>query len=108
MGYYTHYELKTPDTDMVKCRLCGTFVQVDYKVEISQEIGYNPFDEECKWYSHEKDMRKFSLLYPDVLFTLNGEGEESGDIWVEYYLHGKMQREKIKIQLSDFNVDMLE
>lgn len=45
----------------------------------------------CKWYSHSKDMKEFSKKYPDKVFELSGEGEESGDLWKAYYWNGKEQ-----------------
>jgi len=45
---------------------------------------------------------------PRVLLTLNGEGEESGDIWVKYYLNGKMQYEHSKIVLGPFDPSKLK
>ncbi len=56
--------------------------------------------ESCKWYSHEDDMRKLSIYFPNVLFTLSGEGEESGDIWEKHFLNGKTQHCKAKIVIE--------
>ena len=47
--------------------------------------------EETKWYDHSYDMMKFSCLFPDVTFKLHGEGEESGDLWNEYFHNGKVE-----------------
>lgn len=55
--------------------------------------------ESCKWYEHESDMKAMSAVFPDVLFKLHGEGEESGDIWNAYYLNGKSQKKKARIML---------
>ena len=64
---------------------------IDVETVVSKVVGYNPFEDETKWYYHEVHMRKISLQYPDVIFELKGEGEESGDIWVKYFVNGKMQ-----------------
>ena len=83
MGYYTYHKLKVTPND-----------GVDHEQEISATTGYHHcFDgEEIKWYEHEADMRRYSTRYPKHLFKLVGEGEETGDLWVEYYKNGKMQR----------------
>jgi len=60
-------------------------------------------EEPCKWYQHEEDLRDFSKKYPDLLFELKGAGEDSGDIWVEYYKNGKMQRVEARIIFDPFN-----
>lgn len=57
----------------------------------------------CKWYEHESDMIDFSRKFPDVLFTLKGIGEESGDIWTKYFVNGKVQVAKAKIIVDGFD-----
>jgi hypothetical protein len=56
-----------------------------------------------KWYEHQEDMRKFSALHSNILFTLHGEGEENDDLWNEYYLNGKLQIAKAQIQIAPFD-----
>ena len=48
---------------------------------------------QTKWYDYGKDMVQVSLRHPDALFTLRGEGEESDDQWLTYYMGGKVQME---------------
>jgi hypothetical protein len=59
--------------------------------------------ESCKWYDHEKEMRAFSKQFPNVLFTLEGQGEEAGDLWQKYFLNGKMQTAKAVISFEMFD-----
>jgi hypothetical protein len=42
-------------------------------------------------------------LFPTVLFTLKGEGEESGDMWFKYFKNGKMQVAMARIEFDSFN-----
>jgi hypothetical protein len=44
-----------------------------------------------KWYNRETELRTFSKKYPGVVFELRGEGEDSADLWIQYYRNGKMQ-----------------
>ena len=45
-----------------------------------------------KWYYHEKDMKKVSLVYPEILFTLHRDGEDRVDQVREYYLNGVCEK----------------
>lgn len=67
--------------------------------------GY--WEGEGKWYHHQDDMKVLSALFPDVLFTLKGEGEEGGDLWIEYYKAGKMQRVDAQIVYEEFDEQKL-
>lgn len=86
MGYYTRYSLDTyPDRNWLENtpadELEDYFSQYNAKYLFEGE-GY-------KWYDHQEDMKVVASKYPNVLFVLSGEGEESGDIWREYYLNDK-------------------
>jgi hypothetical protein len=88
MGYYTRFNLNvSPELD----------IEVLDKVEEFHDritaCGDGDFEleEPTKWYDHEKDMRQLSASYPEHLFTLDGEGEEQGDVWRKYFKAGKMQ-----------------
>ncbi len=103
MGYYTKHTLRVDgDTNLI-----AELVAENEGASWAFDANGNTEDA-CKWYSHRKDMRDFSFRHPDVLFTLNGEGEESGDIWVEYYKGGKMQPCKAEIVLPDFDESLLK
>jgi hypothetical protein len=69
---------------------------------------YNPFDDSCKWYSHEEDMKLFSKRYPNTVFVLEGEGEEQGDHWICYFSNGKMQRCKAIVTFEPFDIQKLK
>lgn len=42
-------------------------------------------------------------MHPTILLTLYGEGEESEDLWVKYFLNGKMQISVAKIIYAKFD-----
>lgn len=131
MGYNTYYELSIDDTqfkneneknknaeikeiqesnisDTLKEKLIGeinnsyksSFVTQDDVVEF---LTYNPFEEECKWYEHTEDMRNVSKKYRNVLFILTGNGEEPDDMWVKYFVNGKVQTEYAVITYGKFD-----
>lgn len=64
--------------------------------------------ESCKWYEHQETMIKFSKKYPNVLFTMKGEGEEAGDVWHTYYKDGKYQEAQAKIVIEEYNPSKLK
>ena len=98
MGYYTRHELTIENDDYT----------VDHEKEISEISGYgNWFDDSIKWYSFEDDMRKYSKLHPKLTFIIDGEGEESGDIWKAYFQNGKMFKTKAIMTFEEFSVEKL-
>ena len=93
MGYYTSFEIEADKENLLP---------EDWQEKISDYKGFE-FGERVKWYDWQENMKAFSKVYPTVLFTLKGEGEESGDIWIAYFLGGKMQYSKAKIVFEGFD-----
>ena len=102
MGYYTRYSLKTfiynDDTkkliDVTHPFEIGEFIRRD--VDDYQEDGEDMsceyvLEESCKWYDYNDGMIKFSEKFPNYVFLLEGEGEETDDHWYKYYMNGKVQ-----------------
>jgi len=82
---------------------------IDIQKVVSAKVGYNPFGDQTKWYEHENDMKAVSKEYPDVIFKLEGEGGNSlYDIWVKYFVNGKMQTAEAKITFDDFDEKKLK
>lgn len=122
MGYETRYSLDISQADVLKevkgmdasGNPASVFVRekLDHnnvQKEICELSGY-PYlwDDSCKWYDHEADMRKFSKRYSEVVFTLRGEGEESGDLWIKYFKNGKMQTANARIEYDSFDEGKLK
>lgn len=63
--------------------------------------------ERTKWYDYQSDLVEFSKQFPEWLFTLKGEGEESGDIWKLYVLNGKSQKAEARIVFDEFDHNKL-
>jgi hypothetical protein len=88
MGYYSHFEITQPKNPITDTETLFSKLE-----DISG--GYT-FDDEgrgedCyKWYDYKKDMQQLSILYPDTIFKVHREGEESGDIEDTYYKNGKL------------------
>ena len=115
MVYYTNYKLSLYNDDKVSGvvkKEISDYLDKEENEDIVFAVG-NFIDEQgdgedCKWYEHDKDMIKMSLVFPDVIFLLEGEGEESGDIWKKYYKNGKIQICKAKMTFDDFDVLKLQ
>ena len=101
MSYYTTYTLSATQ---------GYDNQEEME-ETPQEIsGYSiefALDDSCKWYKHEQDMKELSKFYPETTFLLEGQGEESEDIWRKYFKNGKMQVCKAEIVFPAFDESKL-
>lgn len=114
MGYLTEYTLKC-HTDNY-----DTFDEIAGMLNDLCVLGYALYEDKhdtdttfysfdaVTWYDHDDDMRKVSAAYPDVLFELNGNGENSGDIWKTYYKGGKMQHTEATITFDPFDPNKLE
>lgn len=95
MGYYTQYDISENSEEIIEA--------------IENKSGYSCIGEDViKWYSCRQDMREVSLLFPDTVLVVSGEGEESGDIWKAYYKNGKEQMEKARIVIADFDESKLQ
>jgi hypothetical protein len=102
MGYYTDFELSVhegdPDREKVAERLS----------ELSTYEWDTDFFLNAKWYEFNLDMTKLSEEFPDVIFCLDGNGEENGDIWRAYYKNGKAQMCKAEITFEQFDESKLK
>lgn len=96
MGYYTDFNLTITDRQgeyvtkyndkyaAVYNRLADRFAEA---IGISDALDRLTTEQypNWKWYDYEKDMRSIAKDFPDFIFTLEGTGEDQGDIWVEQY-----------------------
>jgi len=113
MGYCTRYSLKWN----CKNSKTTTWDDISDEIRLRQEAVTDFFyavddcgrtTESCKWYEHEKEVSEFSKIYPDVVFELSGEGEESGDIWKKYFKNGKMQVCPVKMTFDPYDESQLK
>lgn len=98
MGYYTRFELEfSPQDNEIETQIIEDQSKTLYGGES------DPFDDSCKWYEHEEEMRAFSKRFPKKMFVLKGEGEEAGDVWIKYFQDGKMQACKAELVFPEFD-----
>ena len=103
MGYYTAYNLVIQNGDD---SLIETFRKENENANYALNEDGDTL-EYCKWYNHEEDLKNFSAKYPEVVFILEGDGEESGDMWKKYFQNGKCQTANAHITFEEFNPDKL-
>ena len=109
MGYQTHYTLsytlpKQPtksELNRFKHQLKAHGIDVPSSVNLDEVT----LESELQFF---KDMARMSNKFPTVLFTLRGEGEKAGDLWIKYYRGGKVQGCKGIITYDDFDPSKLE
>jgi len=100
MGYQTMFMLSTDDI----------FNDRKYRAELEYMSGYGEplFIEEQSWDDYEEHMRMLSKMYPKVLFTLYGWGEDRDDVWAGYAKGGKYYEVAAKIVYPAFDEGLLE
>lgn len=107
MGYYTQYTLSVYEGDETISEILAveteeTFAGLRYA--INDEGGCV---DGVKWYDHDDDVTALSKRNPGVVFKLYGEGEESGDVWTQYFKDGKTQYCPAQITFEPFDEEKL-
>lgn len=104
MGYCTRHELSVLKGDQTLIeQLISENEEARFAVDANGDTRGG-----TKWYDHQEHLKAFSEKHPEALFLLDGEGDDSADIWIEYYQGGKMQVCKGKIVFPDFNPVLLK
>ena len=120
MGYYTYYQLtvknkkngkslwQLPNGEEIEKKIASALARklqwFDYCdwTEERREKEYNNLDLEfisndtMKWYDHDQDMLELSKQFPEYVFELYGDGEETDDEWYTYYWNGEMQHAPVE------------
>lgn len=112
MGYITYFDLDIVDgpdggltldehgeaigklSDELYAKSAGTTLRAS--------APWSPFDEGCKWYTHSEVMVEYSKRYPDTVFLVGGDGEESGDLWKAYYKNGEERHYDAEFQVQSY------
>ena len=104
MGYYTAYNInytvpEGEDKENFSHKLARVLSAVNSDLYYTANCTIEDMieDDVMKWYDHTEDMIELSKLFPTVIFTLEGNGEDRDDIWREYYFNGKSQYAPAKI-----------
>lgn len=110
MSYYTNYTGEVmsgaDEKDIAKAIAALDFFNCadDPNIEtIDEVINYDTIT----WRSWKTDMIEISKRFPNALIRINGEGEDSYDIWRAYFQNGKCAVYQAKIIFPEFNKDDL-
>lgn len=91
MGYYTDFSLRVEGSGAAYGRLMDeqdrVTVSESYEFKLGDFLRNGQSD--VKWYDYDDDMKSLSKRWPNVLFILDGDGEEQGDVWRAWYRNGK-------------------
>lgn len=111
MGYHTCYTLSVSgasrsDQERIRGMLADLGV-LGYALQEESGTEYGEQDP-VNWFGHDDDMLEISRKFPQVLFSLHGEGESNGDIWESHYLGGKTYTQPAIITIPPFNPNLLK
>lgn len=109
MGYYTTFFFHARNFDTMCPLLQNEIVSLLNELDDTYKLylfGEQTF--ELKWYDHNENMIEFSKRYPDILFELEGEGEDAKDNWKAYYHNGKSQICRAKIVYDEPDINKLK
>jgi hypothetical protein len=107
MGYCTRYSLEVKEGDL---RIQEILDQVENEFEgLNYAIDSDGDSlDSVKWYEHEAEMHFLSLKFPNIVFQLHGEGEESGDVWYKYFKNGSLQHCPAVITFAEYDEKKLK
>ena len=100
MGYYTNYKLKVTgftvpeDAEFFEFSLNETTEYSGWEFDtIHTNTGYEVEAtlNEVKWYDWKSDLEVLSRKFPALVITVDGVGEEPGDIWRARVQNGEMK-----------------
>ncbi len=112
MGYYTNYNLTV--TGLEDSEKAEFF---EFKLrKISEYSGWifehYPLDGDCgisaslyevKWYGWKSDLESISKQFPNAVITVDGTGEEAGDIWRAKVQNGVTKHAKATITFPELD-----
>ena len=91
MGYYTTYSLTLEEGPREQFK--KMLEDIDAMMGENEMSSFESIN--AKWYSYETDIKQLSLKYPDIIFRVNGDGEDSDDLWQDFWHAGKCFSEKV-------------
>ena len=91
MGYYTQYVFTLEEGPEEQYRSMTR--EIDGILSCDDLSLYESVY--AKWYDYEEDMERLSRAYPEITVRVNGDGEDSDDLWQDFWHAGKCFSEKV-------------
>lgn len=107
MGYETSFRIDVGNTHIDPDKILQA---------LERQSGYDGwfdftagvFSIDAKWYDYDIHMKEVSVVFEDLVFQVDGDGEESGDTWRKYYKSGKVMDATPDIIYKEFDESKLE
>lgn len=103
MGYYTNFSFTLEEGP--KEQYEKMLKDIDDIIGNDETSSFESVN--AKWYDYDKDIKQLSERYPGIAFRVYGDGEESDDLWQEYWRAGKCFREQVQFATYDEIKDKL-
>lgn len=100
MGYQTDFKVSSEPAVSMLDKILKEETEYDFEDGRSTDS--------IKWYDHAEDMKRISLQIPNTLFTVDGNGEENGDIWRNFFKDGKMGGGLAELVYPEYNPEEME
>lgn len=86
MGYSTYFTLNKIQGSDEDFNALVKDIEEKSGVDFSEENGQS-----ARWYDYYEDMTALSKKYPDLVVQLDGDGEDSDDIWEARFHNGNVE-----------------
>ncbi|SOK59223.1 hypothetical protein [Yersinia phage fHe-Yen9-03] len=92
-----------PDIEQIHIDLCSIVENETFSINSNTNLVAEP---ECRWHSIDADMKKLSVLYPGILFTVNVSIPDYEVNELHYFYEGKTH--EAVITFSPFDEELLK
>jgi hypothetical protein len=112
MGYATTYELTVgpfdteDEAEFFEFKIQKQIKDIEFGSSVGPNLGRGHFvtleTDKIKWYEWRSDLLQLSSKFPAVTIDVEGDGEESGDMWKARFRNGEFEKVKVKFTFPDF------
>lgn len=110
MGYYVRHTLIKPIPKNWTIDMIDALIEIQpnyFPDKMAVDDFIHGDMEESKWYEFEEDFGKLSEKFPDLIFEIEGKGED-GNCWKQWFKNGKSQSSDGKIVFEEYDENKLK